>query len=214
MSVEFRNSETKHNLIKAFAGESQAVSRYTFAASQARSENLAVIQSVFLFTAGQEKEHAEIFYKFLKEFSGEKISGDGSYPVDIYKSTLELLRASQNNEFDEYNHVYKDFAETAKKEGFVKISSTFDMISKIEKTHGNRFKHLADLLERQQLFISDVETKWMCLNCGEVYEGKSAPLSCPVCSHNQGFFVRLELAPFTDATGFSALSCANKRCVC
>ncbi|MDR1466913.1 MAG: rubrerythrin family protein [Oscillospiraceae bacterium] len=213
MNIDFKNSETKHNLIRAFAGESQAVSRYTFAASQAKNENLAVIQSIFLFTANQEREHAKVFYKFLREFSGKKISGDGNYPVDIYKTTLELLRASQNNEFEEYNFAYADFANVAQKEGFEEISSTFSKIAGIEKIHGDRFKYFADLLEQKKLFISDVEIKWMCLNCGEVYRGKTAPQICPVCSHNQGFFVRLEFAPFVGNSNFCSVNSGNKTCV-
>ncbi|MDR3178434.1 MAG: rubrerythrin family protein [Oscillospiraceae bacterium] len=197
MSIEFENSQTKHNLMKAFSGESQAFNRYVFSASQAKKENLQVIESIFLFTANQEKEHAKVYYNLLKEFSGQKISISANYPVDNYNSTLELLKAAQNNEYEEYKHDYSNFARIAKEEGFNKISSKFNTISKIEKTHSDRFKYFADLLKENKLFISNIETEWMCLNCGEVYKGLSAPKVCPSCEHNQGFFISLELAPFT-----------------
>ncbi len=196
MSVEFKNSETKLNLMKAFAGESQARNRYTFAASQARKENLHVIEAVFTFTANQEKEHAEIFYNHLKEMAGENITVEGTYPVDITESVVELLRFAQHNEYEEHDPIYKQFGEKAQEEGFPQVAKSFLLIAEIEKTHGNRFGRLADMLEQNKLFVSDVKCEWMCLNCGFVYEGEKAPQKCPVCDHNQGFFIRLEMAPY------------------
>lgn len=196
MSVDFKNSETKYNLMRAFAGESQARNRYTFAASQAKKEGLNIIEAVFTFTAGQEKEHAEIFYNHLKELSGETITVDGGYPVDIYDSTLKLLRAAQHNEYEEHDPVYKSFGDKAKEEGFNKVAASFHLIADIEKTHGDRFGNFADLLEQNKLFISDIETGWICLNCGYVYTGKNVPEKCPVCQHDKGYFIRLELAPY------------------
>ena len=195
--MDFKNSETKENLMRAFAGESQARNRYTFAASQAKQQKMHVVEAVFSFTANQEKEHAEIFYNHLKELSGENIHIDGSYPVDIYESVLEVLRAAQHNEYEEFDPVYKAFGDKAMEEGFPKVSASFHHIAGIEKIHGDRFGQLADLLEQNKLFINDVECKWMCLNCGFVYEGKEAPQRCPVCDHDKGFFIRLELAPYT-----------------
>lgn len=196
MSVDFKNSETKYNLMRAFAGESQARNRYTFAASQAKKEGLNIIEAVFTFTAGQEKEHAEIFYNHLKELSGETITVDGGYPVDIYDSTLKLLRAAQHNEYEEHDPIYKSFGDKAKEEGFNKVAASFHLIADIEKTHGDRFGNFADLLEQNKLFISDIETGWICLNCGYVYTGKNVPEKCPVCQHDKGYFIRLELAPY------------------
>ncbi|KYZ75510.1 rubrerythrin [Anaerosporomusa subterranea] len=196
MAVELKNSVTKDNLMRAFAGESQARNRYTFAASQAKKQELHVIEAIFTFTANQEKEHAEIFYNHLKEMVGENILVDGRYPVDLHDGAIQLLRAAQHNEYEEYDPVYKAFGDKAKEEGFSKIAASFHLIAEIEKTHGDRFGHFADMLEQNKLFISDVQTKWMCLNCGYVYNGKEAPKVCPVCDHNQGFFIRLELAPF------------------
>ncbi|KAF5068737.1 rubrerythrin [Oscillibacter ruminantium] len=197
--MELKNSETKINLMRAFAGESQARNRYTFAAGQAKQQKLHVIEAVFTFTANQEKEHAEIFYNHLKELSGETIQIDGGYPVDAAQDMAKLLRMAQHNEFEEFDPVYPAFGATAKEEGFAKVANSFDMISKIEQTHGERFGNLADLLEQGKLFLSDVECGWMCLNCGYVFTGKGAPEKCPVCDHDKGYFIRLSMAPYTGA---------------
>lgn len=197
MAVEFKDSETRLNLMRAFAGESQARNRYTFGASQARGQNLHVVEAVFTFTANQEKEHAEIFYNHLKELAGETIHVDGGYPVDITDSIVQLLRHAQHNEYEEHDPVYKAFGDKAKEEGFSRVANSFYQIAEIEKIHGNRFGQFADLLEQGKLFVSDVECGWMCLNCGYCYTGKEAPQMCPVCRHDQGFFIRLEMAPFT-----------------
>lgn len=195
--MDFKNSETKENLMRAFAGESQARNRYTFAAEQAKEQKMHVVEAVFRFTADQEQEHAEVFYNHLKELAGEHVQIDGTYPVDIYESVLEVLKAAKNNEFEEYETVYQTFGNKAMEEGFPKVASTFHQIAKIEKVHGERFAELADLLEQNKLFISDVECKWMCLNCGHVLEGKEVPQQCPVCQHDRGYFIRFTLAPFT-----------------
>ena len=197
MSVNFKESETKKNLMRAFAGESMARNRYTFAAAEARKQNLHVIDAVFTFTANQEKEHGEIFYNFLTELNGEKVDIDGSFPVNITSSVTELLEQARENEFEEFDTVYKDFAAKAKEEGFAKVAAAFNMISEIEKTHGNRFGMLYEMLKTDKLFVSDVECGWMCLNCGHIHNGTSVPEKCPVCEHEKGFFIRLELAPFT-----------------
>ena len=197
MAVDFKNSETKDNLMRAFAGESQARNRYTIAAAQAKKQNLHVIEAVFTFTAEQEKEHAAIFYNHLTSLSGENICVDGCYPVDIHQDVAQLLRCAQHNEYEEHNDVYKAFGAKATEEGFPAVAASFHMISQIEKTHGDRFGLFADLLEQNKLFISDIETAWMCLECGNIYYGTSVPENCPVCHNDKGFFIRLELAPFT-----------------
>ncbi len=198
MSVDFKNSETKKNLMKAFAGESMARNRYTFAAEEAKKQNNHVIDAVFTFTANQEKEHAEIFFNYLCNYSEENVNIEGGYPVDTSKVLLDLLKNARHNEYEEFDPVYKEFASVAEKEGFDKIAASFALIANIEKTHGDRFGKLAELLEQGKLFVSDVECKWMCLNCGYVYEGKGAPEKCPVCEHDKGFFIRITLAPYTD----------------
>ncbi|MCI9148131.1 MAG: rubrerythrin family protein [Hungatella sp.] len=193
----FKDSETVKNLMRAFAGESQARNRYTFGAQMARKEKLPVIEAVFQFTAGQEKEHAEIFYNYMKELSGETIHIDGGYPVNISQNIVDLLRAARHNEYEEHDTVYKAFGDKAKEEGFEEIGRVFHQIGAIEKIHGDRFQLFADLLESGRLFAADVSTGWMCLNCGHVLTGPKAPGMCPVCSHEQGYFIRLELAPYT-----------------
>lgn len=197
MAVDFKSSETMKNLMKAFAGESQARNRYTFAAGQAKKENLYVISAIFKFTAKQEKEHGEIFYNHLKELAGETIAIDGTYPVDITESIIELLRYAEHNELEEYGDVYKHFAEVARNEGFPKIAAHFNLIAEVEKTHAERFSHFADLLEQNKLFISDVSCQWMCLNCGHIIDSTQVPEKCPVCDHDKGYFIRLEFAPYT-----------------
>lgn len=196
MAVEFKNSETKDNLMRAFAGESQARNRYTMGAQQAKKEKQQAIAQVFLYTAGQEKEHAEIFYNHLKELGGESIHVDGTYPVDITEDLAELLRMAQHNEYEEHEDVYQKFGDKAKEEGFMNVANSFYMIAKIEKTHGDRFGRFAKWLEENKLHVSDVKTGWICLNCGHIYEGESAPEKCPVCQHDKGYFIRLELSPF------------------
>ncbi len=196
MAVEFTKSVTKDNLMRAFAGESQARNRYTFAASNAKKNNLHVISAIFAFTASQEKEHAEIFYNHLQEMAGDTIWIDGGYPIDISNDMTELLNMAQHNEYEEHDTVYKSFGETAKKEGFDRVAASFFQIAAIEKIHGDRFGRYAQLLRDGKLFVSDVEEEWMCLNCGYVFKGKSAPAICPVCQHDRGYFIRFELAPF------------------
>ena len=195
--MEFKNSETKENLMRAFAGESQARNRYTIAAGQAREEKLYVVEAVFRFTAEQEREHAEVFYKYLNEMAGENIAIDGAYPVDISKDVAALLRMAQHNEYEEHDDVYRNFARKADEEGFSNIADSFRQIAEIEKIHGNRFGQFAEWLEKGQLFVSDVETAWMCMECGYIYRGTKVPPVCPVCHNDRGYFVRLELAPYT-----------------
>ena len=197
MSVEFKNSQTKDNLMRAFAGESQARNRYTFAAHQAKQEKLYVIEAVFQFTAEQERAHAEVFYNHLKELAGETIHLDGGYPIDISNSVAQLLRYATHNEYEEYDDVYKKFGQVAKEEGFNAVAYSFDSIAQIEKVHGDRFALFADYLEQNKLFVADASCKWMCLNCGYIFEGEKVPEKCPVCKADKGYFIRLELAPYT-----------------
>lgn len=196
---DLKNSETLKNLMRAFAGESQARNRYTFAAGLCRQQKLHVLEAVFLFTAGQEKEHAEIFYNHMKAVSGSTVHIDGGYPVTVTNDVLRLLRDAQHNEYEEFDPVYPSFGETARAEGFPEAAASFEQIARIELTHGNRFGRLADLLENGKLFVSDVKCGWMCLNCGYVLESLEAPRQCPVCSHDQGWFIRLEMAPYSTA---------------
>ena len=194
--MELKQSETLLNLMRAFAGESQARNRYTFAASAAKTQKLHVIECIFTFTANQEKEHAEIFLNHMKELNGTTQIVEGTYPVETTKNMLELLRFAAHNEYEEHNPVYPSFAATARQEGFAKIADSFERIAAIEKTHGDRFGKFADLLEQGKLFVADMETKWRCLNCGYIHNSDRVPPVCPVCQHDQGYFVRLSLAPW------------------
>ena len=194
--MNFKESETCKNLMRAFAGESQARNRYTFAAATARKNNQYVVEAVFDYTAGQEKEHAEVFYKLLAECAGETITVDGGYPVDITNDVAELLEKARHNEYQEYEDAYPAFAEKAKEEGFENIANIFTKIAEIEKVHGDRFGRLADALKSGRMYMSDMETKWMCLNCGHIIESKGVPEKCPVCSHDKGYFIRFEFSPY------------------
>ena len=195
MAISFEKSNTRLNLMKAFAGESQARNRYTFAASQAKKEKLDIIEKVFTFTANQEKEHAKLFYSCLSPLKGTNITIESGYPVDIYDKTVDLLKCAANNEYEEYSTVYKSFGSEAKAEGFDEISELFYNVAQIEKIHGNRFSKLSDLIEKDKLFKSDSTEAWFCLNCGYVHIGASAPDKCPVCKHPQGYFIRQEWMP-------------------
>ena len=197
MGTEFKESETNKNLMKAFAGESQARNRYVFAAKQAQENGLPIIQFVFAFTAAQEEVHAKIFYDHLKELAGEEIRIEGTYPVDISDNLEDLLSSARHNEYDEYDNVYKNFGEKALEEGFPVIASTFFKIAGIEKIHGDRFQRFLDDMQNGRLFVSDVEEEWMCLNCGFVFKGLTAPKACPVCYREQGFFIRMTLAQYS-----------------
>lgn len=196
MQVDFNKSETKNNLMRAFAGESMARNRYTFAAEEAKKQKLEVIEAVFKYTAGQEKEHAAIFYDYLNGLGGETIDITASYPVDLTTSIIQLLRYAQNNEYNEYEDAYPAFAKTAQNEGFLKVAQSFTNIASIEKSHGDRFGRFADLLEQNKLFVSDIKCRWICLNCGHISESNQAPDICPVCHHNKGYFIRLEMSPY------------------
>lgn len=194
--MELKDSITKDNLMRAFAGESQARNRYMMAATTAQKNSLYVIEGIFKFTANQEYAHARVFYNHLKELSGQTIHVDGGYPVDISDNVETLLKMAQHNEYEEHDVVYKDFAEKAQEEGFSKIAADFRMIAEVEKVHGERFGTFADLLKNNQLFVSDCSIQWMCMNCGYIFEGKNAPAKCPVCDYDRGYFMRLELTPY------------------
>lgn len=196
--MELKDSKTKENLMKAFAGESQARNRYTFAAELALQNHMYVIKKVFDLTAEQEKQHAEVFYGYLKELEGEEISiGESNYPVNTAKDIQTQLQYALENETREGKEIYRLFGDQAMEEGFEQIAGKFYMIADIEKTHANRFKEFASLLKEGKLFASDVKTGWMCLNCGFVVESTNAPQNCPACDANQGYFVRMSMAPMT-----------------
>lgn len=193
MAVDFKMSETKNNLMRAFAGESQARNRYTFAAAQARTQKQEAIARLFESTADQEREHAEVFYHHLRELAGETIHIEGGFPVDISENLGTLLRMAQHNENEEHDVVYQAFGDKAKEEGFLRVADSFYRIAEIEKNHGERFGKFAQWMEEGKLYKADTSRAWICLNCGYIHEGPEVPAMCPACNHEQGYFVRAEL---------------------
>ena len=194
MSVNFSESRTKENLMRAFAGESQARNRYTIAAERAEEGGMLTIADVFRYTADQERAHAERFYSLLKDLSGETVHIDGSYPIDQQDTLPELLRAAEHNEHEEYADVYQAFGDTAKEEGFLEAASAFYQIAEIEYVHEKRFGALADMLGSNMYYHSEQVSRWMCTNCGYIHEGQAAPKVCPVCRHEQGYFLPYAMA--------------------
>lgn len=196
MAVDFSESKTKENLMRAFAGESQARNRYTIAAERAREQKMYSVADVFQYTAEQERAHAERFYDLLKSASGETIFIDGGYPVDQQESLAELLRAAEHNEREEFEDVYQAFGNTAREEGFLEVASAFFQIAEVEHTHQKRFGEVAKLLEENHYFASEQESRWICTNCGYIHEGKQAPTVCPVCRYAQGYFLPYSFAAY------------------
>ena len=198
MPVEFAESQTKENLMRAFAGESQARNRYTIAAKTAEKLGMYAVKEIFLFTAEQERAHAERFYELLKTMSGETILIEGGYPVDQQGSLEGLLEAAEHNEREEFADVYPNFGDIAKGEGFPEAASAFFQIAKIEHIHEMRFGMLKELLQSGKYFSTEENERWMCTNCGYIHEGKKVPAQCPVCRYEQGYFIPLALAPYMD----------------
>lgn len=198
MSIDFKNSKTRENLMRAFAGESQARNRYTIAAEAAKEQGMFAVNQIFLFTADQERAHARRFYDLLKNLSGTTIHIDGGYPVDHFDSVTELLKAAQHNEMEEFDTVYPVFGDVAKEEGFIEAAAAFYQIAKIEEIHGKRFGCLAEMLENNHYYESENDSDWMCLNCGHIHHGKLVPEICPVCRHERGYFIPAGLAPYLE----------------
>ncbi len=188
--ASLKGTKTHKNLMRAFAGESQARNRYTFFAEIAKKQGYPLIEKTFLYTADQEQAHAKAFFEYLAtEFNGEEIEIDAAYPVDYYQeNTLQNLLASVEAEAHEHNEVYPAFAEVAKKEGFNQIAATFSMIAKIEEVHSKRFATIVKELKEETLFKKTTPVAWHCEVCGHIHYGVAAPAICPVCKHAKGFF--------------------------
>ncbi|MEJ2272043.1 MAG: ferritin family protein [Candidatus Bathyarchaeota archaeon] len=183
--MSFKGSETEKNLLKAFAGESQARTRYTFFANVAKNEGYEQISAIFTETAYNEKEHAKLFFKFLK---GGDVEITATYPSGIIASTAENLKAAAAGEKLEWGTLYPNFAEIAEKEGFMDVANTFRMVATVENKHERRYLKLLANVQQNKVFKKDQVIKWKCRNCGHVYEGSEAPIRCPVCSHTQSYF--------------------------
>jgi rubrerythrin len=181
-----KGTKTAENLMKAFAGESQARNRYTYWASVADKEGYKQIRNIFIETADNEKEHAKRFYKFLLAgLDGElpaKIEIDASFPV-AQGNTLENLKAAAAGEYEEWGELYPAFAQVAEEEGFIEIAVVFRNIARAEKAHETRYNKLAKNIESGQVFKKEEKVQWKCGNCGYVHEGNEAPPRCPACDH-------------------------------
>ncbi len=189
--MNLKGTKTAENLLKAFAGESQARNRYTYYASVADKEGYKQIRNIFIETADNEKEHAKRFYKFLlaglKDELPATIMINAGYPV-AQGNTLDNLKAAANGENEEWSELYPAFAKVAEEEGFPEIAAAFKMISISEQRHEARFIKLAENIENDRVFKRDEKVLWKCGNCGYVHEGKEAPKECPACVHPQGHF--------------------------
>ncbi|MBI9014306.1 MAG: rubrerythrin family protein [Clostridiales bacterium] len=184
-------SKTEKNLLKAFAGESQAKNRYTFFAKVAKKEGFEQISALFMETALNEEQHAKTFFKFLE--SGEAVEITAMYPAGKISSTVENLKAAAAGENEEWTELYPEFARIAEEEGFSDVARTFRNIAKVEKEHEARYLKLANNIETEEVFTKQEPTRWKCRKCGHVHEGTSAPNECPTCQHPQGYFEKKEV---------------------
>jgi len=185
MSKSIKGTKTEQNLLKAFAGESQARNRYTYFASAAKKEGLEQIGNIFTETAENEKEHAKVFFKHLE---GGDVEITAVYPAGIIKDTKTNLEAAAAGENLEWTTLYADFAKVAKDEGFADIARSFEQVSKVEKFHESRYRKLINNLANAEVFKKKASVKWHCTNCGYVFEGAEPPKECPACKHPQAFF--------------------------
>ena len=185
MTKSIKGTKTEVNLMKAFAGESQARMRYTYFASVAKKEGLVQISKIFEETAAQEKEHGKRFFKFLE---GGEVEITESFPAGTISDTLTNLKAAAAGESYEWSDMYPAFAKVAREEGFDQITATFEAISVAEKQHEKRFNDLAKNLEAGKVFKRNGKVVWRCLNCGYLHEAEDAPKVCPACLHPQSYF--------------------------
>ncbi|MEA1926087.1 MAG: rubrerythrin family protein [Patescibacteria group bacterium] len=180
-----QGTETEKNLLKSFAGESQARMRYDYFSKQAKKDGLEQISAIFAETALNEKEHAKRFFKFLE---GRPVEITAIYPAGKIRTTLENLKAAAEGENEEWTELYPKFAEVAEKEGFDEIATAFKMIATVEKAHEERYLKLYNNLEKGKVFMREEKIVWKCRNCGYLHESKSAPEECPACLHPKAYF--------------------------
>ncbi len=184
MTKSIKGTKTEQNLLKSFAGESQARMRYEFFASVAKKEGYEQIAAIFMETALQEKEHAKRFFKFLE---GGMTEITAEYPAGVIGTTMENLKAAAEGENEEWTELYPHFAEVAKEEGFPEIATAFKMIAKVEAEHERRYLKLLQNLSEDTVFIKDGKVWWKCINCGYVYESAKALENCPACLHSKAY---------------------------
>jgi rubrerythrin len=185
MSKSIKGTKTERNLLTAFAGESQARNRYTFFASQAKKEGYEQIASIFTETAGNEKEHAEIFFKYLQ---GGDVEITAAYPSGVIGDTLSNLKAAADGERMEWTEIYANFGRIAREEGFDDIATSFKEIAEVEEFHEGRYRKLAANVATGEVFKKKTVVKWHCTNCGYIHEGAEAPKECPACNHPRSYY--------------------------
>jgi len=183
--MKLKGSATEKNLLKAFAGESQARNRYTFFASVARKEGYEQISAIFLETADNEKEHAKVFFKYLQ---GGKVEINAVYPAGKIGSTEENLAAAVEGEHEEWGVLYPAFEQVARKEGFKDIAESFKQIAEVEEQHEKRYRKLLNNIKAKRVFRKNKIVRWRCRNCGYIHVGKEAPRICPACKHPQSYY--------------------------
>jgi len=185
MPKSLKGTQTEQNLLKAFAGESQARNRYTFFASVARKEGYEQIANVFTETAFNEQEHAKVFFKYLEGGDAEVTA---VYPAGIIGDTRANIQAAAEGEKLEWSKIYADFEEIARKEGFHQIASSFKRIAEVEGFHEARYRKLAENIDNGEVFKKKSTVKWHCTNCGYIHEGPEAPDVCPACKHSRSYY--------------------------
>jgi rubrerythrin len=183
--MDFKGSKTEKNLLAAFAGESQARTRYTFFSNAARKEGLEQISGIFQETSDNEKEHAQLFFNHLK---GGMVQIEATYPAGVVGTTAENLKAAAEGEKLEWGTLYPGFGDVAEQEGFLDVAKTFRMVAKVEAFHERRYLKLLESVNKGTVFRKDAPIRWKCRNCGFVFEGSEAPSKCPVCNHPMSFF--------------------------
>jgi rubrerythrin len=184
MAKSLKGTKTEQNLLKSFAGESQARNRYEFFASVAKKEGFEQIANIFMETSLQEKEHAKRFFKFLE---GGMMEITASYPAGVIGTTKENLKAAAEGEHEEWTDLYQHFAEVAVAEGFPEIAAAYKMIAKVEAEHERRYLKLLQNVSEDKVFMKEGKVWWKCINCGYVYESAKALEKCPACLHPKSF---------------------------
>jgi rubrerythrin len=185
MEKSIKGTLTEKNLLKAFAGESQAKNRYTFFAKQAQKDGYEQIAALFAETALNEEQHAKVFFRFLE---GGPVEITATYPAGIIGTTAENLKAAADGELEEWSELYPEFGKIAGEEGFPKVATAFKMIATVEKHHENRYRKLLTNLEKNRVFEKEEKVYWVCRKCGYVHYGTKALQNCPACQHPTAYF--------------------------
>lgn len=183
--ASLKGSKTEQNLLKSFAGESQARNRYTYFASKAKKEGYVQISQIFEETASQEKEHAKRFFKMLE---GGEVEIQATFPAGVIGTTAENLKEAAGGEHYEWTDMYPAFAKVAREEGFVDAAELWDAVSIAEKQHEKRYRGLLNNVEDNTVFKKGSSVVWRCINCGYLHDGEEAPDKCPACLHPKSYY--------------------------